>query len=55
VLGEQLALLYDGGAARSVAINNVEAVASAARGIAIMLIDAAIPVGANAGGRAEQT
>jgi AcrR family transcriptional regulator len=55
VLGEQLALLYDGGAARSMALNNVQAAASAARGIAIMLVDAAIPVGANAGGRAEQT
>jgi hypothetical protein len=55
VLGEQLALLYDGGAARSMALNNVEAAASAAHGIATMLVDAAIPVGANAGGQAEQT
>jgi AcrR family transcriptional regulator len=55
LLGEQLALLYDGGAARSMALNNVEAAAATARGIATTLIDAAIPASAKTEGQAEQT
>jgi hypothetical protein len=41
-LGEQLALLYDGAAARSVAVNTL-ATADTAREIAAMLIDRALP------------
>lgn len=42
-LGEQLALLYDGGAARSMTLNNPHTTASTARGIATILINTAIP------------
>jgi AcrR family transcriptional regulator len=49
-LGEQLALLYDGAAARAVALNSD--VLDVARGIAATLIDAALPPTAKRRGKA---